>query len=167
MTVATTQFAEILATLDRHRVEYVVVGSVAAILHGAGYTTEDLDVVPAFDDENLDRLTAALAELDARFYDLAGRTIRPDPRRLRENRLNLLVTRLGRLDVLRSIAPERDYGELFGRSDLLEVEGLQVRTVDLETLIEAKQIANRDKDKLHLLFLRETLRLKRLKEGGA
>jgi predicted nucleotidyltransferase len=165
--VATVRIAELFATLDRHRVEYVVVGSVAAILHGAGYTTEDLDLVVDFADENLDRLVAALAELDARFYDLAGRTIRPDAQRLRANRLNLLVTRLGRLDILRVIEPQRDYGELLGRSEVLDVEGMQVRTVDLETLIEAKQIANRDKDKLHLLFLRETLRLKRLKEGGS
>lgn len=165
--MATVQIAEILAVLDRHRVEYVVVGSGAAILHGAGYTSEDLDVVVAFSDENLERLVAALAELDARFYDLAGRTIRPDAVRLRENRINMLLTRLGRFDILRFIEPNRDYGQLLERSEVLEVEGLQVRTVDLETLIEAKQIANRDKDKLHLLFLRETLRLKRLKEGGA
>jgi len=165
--VATVRIAEIFAVLDRHRVGYVVVGSVAAILHGAGYTTEDLDVVVDFSDENLDRLAGALTELDARFYDLAGRTIRPDAHRLRANRMNLLVTRLGRLDILRAIGPERDYDQLLERSELLEVEGLRVRTVDLETLIEAKQIANRDKDKLHLLFLRETLRLKRLKEGGS
>lgn len=164
--MATVQIAEILAVLDRHGVEYVVVGSGAAILHGAGYTSEDLDVVVALSDENLERLVAALTELDARFYDFAGRTIRPDATRLRENRINMLLTRLGRFDVLRSIEPGRDYEKLLERSEVLEVEGLQVRTVDLETLIEAKQIANRDKDKLHLLFLRETLRLKRLKEGA-
>jgi predicted nucleotidyltransferase len=165
--VATVQIAEILAVLARHGVEYVVVGSGAAILHGAGYPSEDLDVVVAFTDQNLERLVAALTDLDARFYDFAGRTIRPDVTRLRENRINLLLTRLGRFDVLRAIEPGRDYEQLLERSEILDVEGLQVRTADLETLIEAKQIANRDKDKLHLLYLRETLRLRRIKEGGS
>jgi predicted nucleotidyltransferase len=167
VTVATTQFAEILRVLDRHGVNFVVVGSTAGVLAGAGYTTKDVDVVVEYSEANLARLVDALVDLDARYQDFVGRTIRPDANRLRANRLNILITRLGQLDILRKIEPNRDYGELLGRSEVLDVEGMQVRTVDLETLIEAKQIANRDKDKLHLLFLRETLRLRRLKEGGS
>lgn len=161
--MATTQIADLLRLLDRHEVEFVLVGSAAAILHGAGYTTQDIDIVPSYASGNIQRLARALAEVDARYQDFAGRIFRPDERRLTENRLNLLETRLGRVDILRSIEPDRKFEDLVLGSELLEVEGVPVRTISLENLIEAKQIANRDKDRLHLVYLRETLRLKRAK----
>lgn len=49
--------------LDRHGVDYVLVGGVAARVHGAGRATVDIDCVPATDEENLQRLAGALAEL--------------------------------------------------------------------------------------------------------
>lgn len=56
----------ILMVLDRHRVEYVLVGGVAARVHGAQRATADIDCVPATSHENFERLAAALVELGAR-----------------------------------------------------------------------------------------------------
>ena len=56
----------ILATLDRHHVEYVLIGGFAAQQHGATRPTEDMDITPASDADNLARLAAALRDLDAR-----------------------------------------------------------------------------------------------------
>lgn len=56
----------ILAVLERHGVEYVIVGGYAARMHGSARPTRDIDVTPATTVENLDRLSAALRELDAR-----------------------------------------------------------------------------------------------------
>jgi hypothetical protein len=159
-----TNFAELLAVLTRHGVAFVVVGSVAAALRGTVYRTDDLDIVPDLTAGNLERLLGALTELDARYLDAAGRILRPDPQRLRENRLNLLVTSLGRLDVLRTVGPERDYAALLPDSLPVELGHFAVRVLSLEALIEAKEHAGRDKDRLHLLLLREALRLRRLKE---
>jgi hypothetical protein len=50
---------------DRHRVEYVIVGGVAANLHGATRPTGDLDALPRSTRENLDRVAGALRELAA------------------------------------------------------------------------------------------------------
>ena len=55
----------LLAALDHHEVEYVVVGGYAANLHGAVRPTKDIDVAPATTTENLMRLVAALRELNA------------------------------------------------------------------------------------------------------
>ena len=55
----------ILAVLARHGVR-VLIGGIAAIARGAHVVTEDLDVTPARDGDNLDRLAVALQELDAR-----------------------------------------------------------------------------------------------------
>lgn len=156
------QFAELLATLVRHHVDFVVVGGAAAVLAGVWQATDDLDVVPSLDRGNLERLLAALVELEAIYADPAGRTIRPDLDKLAGSRMSLLRTRLGRLDLIRSIGHDRDYGALLDRSSLVALDGTPVRTLDLETLIEAKEVAGRDKDREHLLRLREALRLKRL-----
>jgi len=57
---------EILRMLERHRVRYVLIGGVAATLHGSPLPTRDADVCPSRDDENLDRLAAALRDMGSR-----------------------------------------------------------------------------------------------------
>lgn len=59
----------ILEVLDKHDVDFVLIGGVANSLHGSPYPTVDLDVVPALETSNLDRLVVALAELDAVLRD--------------------------------------------------------------------------------------------------
>ena len=54
----------LLAALERHGVRYVLVGSVAAQLHGATVDPGDLDVVPSTDHANLDRLGAVLGAIE-------------------------------------------------------------------------------------------------------
>ncbi|GMU66632.1 MAG: hypothetical protein AMXMBFR36_29060 [Acidobacteriota bacterium] len=160
-----TRLAELLRALVRHRVEFVLVGGGAAVLAGAAFTTEDLDVVPSFDPENLDRLIGALEELDATYVDPAGRRIAPTRERLESHRLHLLRTRLGRLDVLHRVEPGLDYLQLVERSSWVEVEELRIRTLDLDALIESKEATGRDKDRAHLLILHELRRLRRARDG--
>ncbi len=57
---------ELFACLDRHQVQYVLIGGLAAVLHGSPLPTVDADICPSRDRENLTRLAAALRELDAR-----------------------------------------------------------------------------------------------------
>src|ERR1019366_2711206 len=56
-----TDFEALLSTLNRNRVEYIVVGGAAALAHGSARFTQDLDVVYNRSPENLDRIVAALA----------------------------------------------------------------------------------------------------------
>ena len=60
-------FLEILKVLTKHKVDFIVVGGVYAVLHGAPVTTFDLDIVHSRSSQNLSRLMSALNELDA-FY---------------------------------------------------------------------------------------------------
>jgi len=60
-------FLTILSALQRHGLEFAVVGGVAAVLHGAPVTTFDLDLLVRVSDDNADRLLACLDELDARY----------------------------------------------------------------------------------------------------
>jgi hypothetical protein len=56
----------VLATLERHRVAYVLVGALAGVLHGTDEITSGVDIVPQMKADNVERLERALAELDAR-----------------------------------------------------------------------------------------------------
>jgi hypothetical protein len=54
-----------IATLNAFRVEYVVVGGWGTLQHGATRLTQDVDICPGWDDENLVRLAQALTQLHA------------------------------------------------------------------------------------------------------
>lgn len=55
----------LLTALERHRVNYVIVGGFAALVHGSGLATCGIDIVPSLREENLARLAEALDELGA------------------------------------------------------------------------------------------------------
>ena len=162
------KFAELLRLLAGHRVELVVVGAPAAVIEGAPMTTFDLDVVFEPGDANRQRLLAALADLDAVYWDPAGRRLRPTDDGLATMRLHLLETRLGRLDLLREIGGGMGWPEVRARSHDVELAGVTVRVLDLEAVIESKEAAGRPKDRAAIPLLRETLRLKRERhaDGG-
>jgi hypothetical protein len=64
-------------TLHRHDVSVVVIGGVAVGAHGFVRGTEDLDVVPDPDPDNLKRLTEALETLEATPPTVGGRQFDP------------------------------------------------------------------------------------------
>ena len=153
-------FLALLRALSRHGVEYVVVGGVAAILEGAPISTFDLDIVYRVEDANLGRLQALLTELEARYRDPAGREIEPTVERLRTNRVNLLETRQGLLDAMQEIGAGWSYDDLVSRTHTHTVGELEVRVLDLSSVIESKQAAGRDKDTAMLPVLRQTLQMR-------
>jgi hypothetical protein len=53
----------LIAALERHRVDYILIGAFARVLHGTGEVTDELDISPSTKDRNLQRLEAALAEV--------------------------------------------------------------------------------------------------------
>lgn len=152
------RYLELLRALARGNVDYIVVGGVAAILEGAPITTLDLDILYDRRPENLEHLLAVLRSVDAHYRDPAGRDIRPDVERLATLRLSLLLTEMGPLDVLPEIGDGWTYDDLLADTTVREVGELQVRVLSLAKLIEAKELANRDKDRAMLPVLRRTLR---------
>jgi hypothetical protein len=159
---ASTSFSEILRHLLDADVDFVVVGAVAANLRGIDLSTSDLAIVFRQTDENRRKLAKLLESIDAQYFDPAGRTIRPTAERLRDLRLNLLRTRLGRLDAFARIAETWDYDEIVARhSSPLAFHGRELRVLTLEGLIRAKEIAGRPKDQNALGLLRAAVELER------
>lgn len=153
-----TRFLDTLSILARHRVDFVVVGGVAAELQGAPVNTFDLDILYSRGDENVDRLFAALTELEAEFRgDLANRHLRPTISHLLSSGHKLLRTKLGQLDVLGTIEETTTYEDILPDVIALDLGGMGVQVLGLERLIRVKEKAGRPKDLAVLPILRATL----------
>jgi hypothetical protein len=155
---------KIFEALVDHGVDFVVIGAAAAILQGAPIAaTMDLDVTAATTRKNLERLAAALRDLEAslRLPDPEEHVDMPlDARILETLSVVTLMTRFGPFDVLFAPSGSPGYPEL--RANAVEVApfGLVVRVASIEDLISMKRAAGREKDALHLevllKFLEET-----------
>ena len=135
----------------------MVIGGVAAVLHGAPYTTFDLDIVYSRTEENLQRLEVALHELGAVLHDLTDRNLKPSRALLELPGPKLHRTCFGRLDLLGQLDEKTDWEQLLAKAETLPYGDGQVRVLRLEALIEIKEQLGRDKDRAALPLLRSTL----------
>jgi hypothetical protein len=137
-------------------VEFIVVGGVCAVLHGAPFPTFDLDIVYSRDPANLARLEHVLREYQAR-YRLKPE-VSPDARRLDTPGHHLLATSFGPLDMLGSIENGQGYQDLIVHSEEISFDPRTTfRILDLPTLIAIKQSLGRDQDLRILPILKRTL----------
>jgi len=152
---------KILGVLERHRVRFVLIGAAAARLAGAPIVTEDIDVTPATDKANLERLVAALKELRARLRspsDKSGVTLPLNVDMLRKADLWTLTTSAGDLDICFTPSGTRGYRDL--RREALRTRvgpGVSASVASLRDVIRSKEAAGRDKDLAQLPLLRRTL----------
>jgi hypothetical protein len=159
-------FLEILKVLSKHKVNFIIVGGVCAVLHGAPVSTFDLDVVHSRSPENLVHLMSALEELGSYYRGRGDQRLMPTLSHLSSSGHQLLMTKLGPLDVLGTIGRGHDYEGLVNRTIEQEVGGLHLRLLDLENLINIKKETITEKDKVMILILQRTLEEKGKKAGG-
>ena len=157
MTNPIPDFLKILQILAKHEIDFIVVGGVCAVLHGAPVSTFDLDLVHSRSSDNLDRLISALRELDAYYRGRGDQRLRPKLSHLSSPGHQLLMTRFGPLDLLGTIGTAYSYDDLLEDTVELLVSGLKLRLLNLERLIEVKEETAQDRDKAVLPILRRTL----------
>lgn len=142
----------IFRALNHHEVEYMVIGGVAVQAYGHVRTTQDVDILVAPDDRNLERLAAALGRLRARLKGVDAHLLDvdlTDPAQLREGANFGLATRAGGLDVWTDAAElkgARSWEEMSSRAVSAEVAGERIPFVDRDDLIRMKHAAGREKD---------------------
>lgn len=162
------QTERILTTLDRHGVDYVLIGGLAAVAHGSAIPTTDLDLVPDASRDNLGRLAGALSDLQAklRVPDLPYPVVVVlDHRTFDAFTTAAFRTPYGDVDVvLRPDAPgprgHFTYDELNARAQTRQAFGVTIRVADLDDIVESKAAAGRTQDLAalpHLAALRATL----------
>jgi hypothetical protein len=155
----------IIDTLDHHGVEVLVVGGVAALAYGAQRPTNDLDCLVRCEEENLERLAAALRDLGARMRvkglsdeEARALPVPLDGAWLRDREVSSCRTDAGDFDVLTSL-PGRDgrrlsYDELAERAVIVEATGVTIVAASMQDIIASKEWANRPKDQDALEELR-------------
>jgi hypothetical protein len=154
---------DILAALNGRGVQYVVIGAFAVIAQGAPIdVTYDVDVTPQRDPDNLERLSLALGDLDARIRvnDLdEGLPFSHDARSLARMDMLNLTCPAGDFDIVFFPAgAPAGYDDLAPRSVLITVGGQDVRVASLADVVHSKEEAGRDKDIRALPALRRFLR---------
>lgn len=158
---------EILRVLAGHDVDYVLIGGLAATLHGSPHLTQDIDITPERGLENLARLSDALRALDAK---VRARGVEPLP--FNHDAVSLqgvgvwnLTTPYGDLDISFVPIGTAGYPDLSRDAAFLDVADLHVLVASLADIIRSKQAANRPKDQRVLPTLREILAT-RLDQGA-
>lgn len=150
----------ILAELTHEGVEFLIIGGVAVGFHGYVRATKDVDIVPAPDPQNLERLAQVLKRLDAQVEGAEefeeGELPNPlDPEVLGLGGNWVLSTRLGRFDVMQWIDDDALWDKLAPAAIEAEIDGLPIKVVSYGDLIALKEEAGRPEDLADLQRLRQ------------
>jgi transcriptional regulator with XRE-family HTH domain len=151
----------IFRTLARHKVRFVLIGALAAGLQGFPRASHDADITPAPDPENLQRLAAALRDLEARIFTAQipeGLPFDCSAAMLARGEIWNLITAAGRLDIAFRPSGTTGYDDLAQQAIHLTVFGDTLLAARLEDIIRMKEAADRPKDRQDVEVMREMLK---------
>lgn len=152
--MSATRFRDILEVLQSNKVEFVVIGGVAAVLHGSAQFTQDLDICYNRTAENFQKLVMALSPLHPKLRNAPSDLPFIFDERTLKNGLNFTFeTGLGDIDLLGEVGGIGFYQAVASVSSEKEVFGITCRLLNLEALIKSKKFAGRKKDEMMILEL--------------
>jgi hypothetical protein len=146
--------ASALETLLEHRVRFVLIGGLAANLHGSPSVTEDLDICYARDRKNLESLSAALLELRARLRGAPSDVpFLLDAATLEAGDHFTFDTDAGSLDILGTPAGTSGFDALNVNAVEMHFDLMSVKVASIDDLMRMKRAAGRPKDRIELEIL--------------
>jgi hypothetical protein len=132
------------------RIDFVIIGGYAGVLHGSAYNTRDLDICVVLTPANIQRLRDTLADLHPKH--------RMTPQRLsflevpREGGPPLqsiyLNTDWGTIDILTNVIGVGDFARLKSKAAAMPFEDKTCLVMSLDDLIKTKETLGREKDLL-------------------
>ena len=140
----------ILQALERHGVEYVLIGGLAATLHGSPVATYDVDLAPEQSRGNIARLAGALTDIGALRYTDPDEPFAPPTDDDFTQLVESFTSPIGYIDVFREARAIGGYDRLHPRADRRDVEGIQIVIASLDDIIASKQATDRAKDRAQL-----------------
>jgi hypothetical protein len=151
----------LLERLVRGRVDFVIVGGFAGVVHGCTYVTQDIDICCDFSAPNLLALQEGLRDVHP------VHRMTPHRKKLELTKQNCgqfenlyLDTDIGQLDCVGFVDGVGDYSRVKLASELVEVQDMQLRTLSLDALINAKKAMNRPQDRQALVQLEAIKKLR-------
>jgi predicted nucleotidyltransferase len=129
-------------------VDFVLVGGLAVNAWGYLRATRDVDLVPDPSPENLARLDALLVELGGK-VEVGDRLLESSAIRtfLRTGDRTLVLTDLGRIDILQGLPQVPTFSALDERATEVDLEGLVVKVCSLDDLLAMKRASDRPRDR--------------------
>ncbi|WP_395044710.1 hypothetical protein [Flavobacterium sp.] len=135
-------FLDFLELLDKHNVDYLLVGGYAVILHGFGRSTGDLDLWINKNSENYNKLQQVYNDFGAPIFSIEDFesekfdvwSIGVEPRKIE------ILTKVSGLN----------FGESLTNCKWLELEKFKVPYIDFDDLIKNKKSTGRLKDLLDI-----------------
>jgi predicted nucleotidyltransferase len=141
------QFKVLLSSLQTNQVGFVIIGGVAATLHGSARVTFDLDIVYDRSSENLTRIVTALSPFSPYLRGAPpGLPFKFDAETLKRGLNFTFTTTEGPIDLLGELSGVGSYEEVRKRSVAANLFGATYQFIDLEALIVSKRAAGRAKD---------------------
>ncbi len=157
-------FETILAALVARDVRFVLIGGVAATVHGSARFTNDIDICYDSATDNVHRLVALLVEWHAYLRGVEpGLPFVLDQRAFRTTPVMTLTTTMGAIDVLDMVPGVGRYSDALAVSELVRIGPTTFRALTLDALIASKQAVRRKKDLEQLIEL-EAIRALRNKQ---
>jgi hypothetical protein len=148
---------EVLQTLERHRVTYVVVGGLGRVIHGSTELTDGIDIVPSTREENLRRLGLALEELNARRSDGKEPALERD---LVGRGVLELRTDAGELKIVPEPAGTRGYDDLRRRAVREPLgQGLRPSVASADDHARMLAVLGREQDRAALQTMQRVIEL--------
>ena len=154
-------FLALIKRLQREDVEFILIGGLAAAIHGSSLLTQDVDICCSFSLNNLLKLQKALTGIEAVFrMDPKRRPFDQDESELKSLKNIYLNTTLGQLDCLSTVTGLGPYEDLIHQTDKIHVNGDDCFVLSIPSLIKAKQSLNRAKDQEAVIQLQALLEKK-------
>lgn len=140
-------FEKVIRTLDGARVDFIIVGGLAATIHGAARLTQDIDFVYARTEPNIARLVDAFTPYAPYLRGApAGLPFEWSTTTVQRGLNFTLTTTIGDIDLLGEIVGGGDFDALLEVSVTVDLFGCPCRCLDLPDLIRTKRAAGRPKD---------------------
>lgn len=142
----------LIRSLNENHVDYLLIGGYALYAHGYHRSTTDIDVLVPGDQDSAVKLKRALMLLP----DKAAKDL--DPQWFQEGE-NIRVADAFVVDIMLN-ACGQTYETLKPYAEMIDLDGIAVRTINLEGLLLTKQ-TNRGKDVSDRLVLEKALQVLR------
>lgn len=134
-------FQDFITAFNNNEVEYLLIGGYAVILHGYRRTTGDMDIWVNRTVENYDRIAQAFQEFGMPLFDMSKEKFLSYPK---VDVFSFGVSPV-RIDLM-TYAKGLDFATAYKNASVVKIEGLNVRLVLIEDLIQLKKASNRPKD---------------------
>jgi hypothetical protein len=148
----------LLEALSAARAEVVLVGGLAAVLHGSSIVTQDIDLCYRRDEDACRLLLVALRPFEPEIFPRRSEPIPLEPQLLMTHRMLHLHTSAGRVDLLSEVPGLGRYEDFVGAAEAVRLGNGDIAALSLDQLIASKTAMGRPKDRDHLDVLEELRR---------